>query len=178
MADLTGAELVQGGTVTAAGAGDARGGMPAQDRFRESMVSNDQEVTDELVAAFNAHDFDTAASFFGPRAIYVCPGGIAEGREEIASYFALYFEGLPDIKITPHSGTACGDLVVIEWTVTGTHTGPFLLPTGGAVQATGRRVAVRGCDIRTMEDGLIASQRVYYDQLEMLTQLGVPCLSE
>ena len=94
MADLTGAELVQGGTVTAAGAGDAKGGMPVQDRFRESMVSNDQEVTDELVAAFNAHDFETAAGFFGPRAIYVCPGGIAEGREEIASYFALYVEGL------------------------------------------------------------------------------------
>ena len=178
MADLTGAELVQGGTVTAAGAGDAMGGMPVQDRFRESMVSNDQEVTDELVAAFNAHDFETAAGFFGPRAIYVCPGGIAEGREEIASYFALYVEGFPDIKITPHSGTSCEDLVVIEWTVTGTHTGPFLLPTGGAVQATGRRVAVRGCDIRTMEDGLIASQRVYYDQLEMLTQLGVLCISE
>ncbi|WP_371781606.1 ester cyclase [Streptosporangium subroseum] len=178
MADLTGAEFVQGGMVTAAGAGDAKGGMPAQDRFRESMVSNDQEVTDGLVAAFNAHDFETAASFFGPRAIYVCPGGIAEGREEIASYFALYFEGFPDIKITPHSWTSCEDLVVIEWTATGTHTGPFLLPTGGAVQATGRRVAVRGCDIRTVEDELIASQRVYYDQLEMLTQLGVPCISE
>jgi uncharacterized protein (TIGR02246 family) len=142
------------------------------------MVSNDQEVTDGLIAAFNAHDSETAAGFFGPRASYVCPGGVAEGREEIASYFALYFEGFPDIKVTPHDRAICGDLVMIEWIATSTHTGPFLLPTGGIAQATGRRIAVRGCDIRTIDDGLIASQRVYYDQLEMLTQLGVPLIFE
>jgi ketosteroid isomerase-like protein len=138
------------------------------------MMSNDQEITDELISAFNEHDFETVAGFFGPRASYVCPGGIAEGREEIASYFALYFEGFPDIKLTPHDEVVCGDLVMFEWIVTSTHTGPFLLPTGEIIEATGRRVALRGCDIRTMDNGLIASQQVYYDQLEMLTQLGIP----
>ncbi|MEO3810309.1 nuclear transport factor 2 family protein [Sphaerisporangium sp. B11E5] len=136
-------------------------------------VFGEQDVTDELISAFNARDFERAASFFAPRASYVCPGGVAEGRAEIASFLALYPVGLPDIMVTPHAKTTCGDLVVLEWTVTSTHTGPFLLPTGDHVPPTGRRVAVRGCDIRTMENGLISSQRVYYDQLEMLTQLGV-----
>ncbi|GII28994.1 ester cyclase [Planotetraspora mira] len=136
------------------------------------MTIGDQEVTDELIAAFNAHDVGKAASLFSPRATYVCPGGIAEGREEIASYLALYLEGFPDITLTPHGKAETGDLVVLEWTVTSTHAGPFLLPTGEIVPPTGRHVVVRGCDLRTMDDGLIASQRVYYDQLEMITQIG------
>ncbi|MFC6083439.1 ester cyclase [Sphaerisporangium aureirubrum] len=134
-------------------------------------------MTDELITAFNAADFERAATYFAPQATYVCPGGIAEGRAEIASFFALYHEGFPDLVVTPHGGAVCGDLVVLEWIVTSTHTGPFLLPSGEIVPPTGRRVAVRGCDVRTMEDGLISSQRVYYDQLEMLSQLGVPCPS-
>ncbi|MGW4638980.1 ester cyclase [Sphaerisporangium sp. NPDC004334] len=139
-------------------------------------MSDDREPTDELVTAFNAGDFASATRLFDRRATYVCPGGVAEGHEEIASYFALYHEAFPDIRVTLHDKGACGDMVVAEWTLTSTHTGPLLLPTGHVAEPTGRRVAVRGCDVRTMEDGLIASQRVYYDQLEMLTQLGLPCL--
>ncbi|WP_248964231.1 ester cyclase [Sphaerisporangium perillae] len=137
------------------------------------MVSVDHEIRDGLIDAFNAHDSARAANLFAPRGAYVCPGGLAEGPEQIASYFALYFTAFPDVIVTPHTKDTCGDLVVIEWTVTSTHTGPFLLHTGEVLEGSGRRVAVRGCDVRTMENGLIASLRVYYDQLEMLTQLGV-----
>ncbi|MDP9849335.1 ketosteroid isomerase-like protein [Streptosporangium lutulentum] len=152
--------------------------MLEQDQFGGLVVFDDQEVADGLIAAFNAHDSEAATRFFGPRASYVCPGGVAEGREEIASYFDLYFEGLPDIRVVPHDKVACGDLVVCEWIITGTHTGPFLLPSGGIIQATGRRIAVRGCDVRTMDNGAIASQRVYYDQLEMLNQFNILCMPE
>ncbi|MFC7648137.1 hypothetical protein ACFQX6_52475 [Streptosporangium lutulentum] len=48
----------------------------------------------------------------------------------------------------------------------------------GIIQATGRRIAVRGCDVRTMDNGAIASQRVYYDQLEMLNQFNILCMPE
>ncbi|GII56906.1 hypothetical protein Pth03_52950 [Planotetraspora thailandica] len=140
------------------------------------MTSDDEEFADGLVGALNAHDPEAVADHFAPRATYVCPGGIAEGREEIASYFALYFEGFPDIRITPHGRSRMDDLVVMEWTLTSTHTGPFLLPNGQIAKPSGRRVAVRGCDFRTMDDGRISSLRAYYDQLEMLSQIGVPLL--
>ncbi|GAA4594523.1 hypothetical protein GCM10023194_61650 [Planotetraspora phitsanulokensis] len=140
-------------------------------------MHDDHEVTDGLIDAFNAHDFERAAGFFSPRGVYVCPGGIAEGREEIASYFALYIEAFPDVTLTPTSTAVSGDLVVLEWTVTSTHAGAFLLPGGEFAQPTGRHIVIRGCDFRTMDGGLIASQRVYYDQLEMLSQIGVDLIS-
>ncbi|MFC4534120.1 ester cyclase [Sphaerisporangium dianthi] len=140
-------------------------------------MSDDREVTDELITAFNACDLTRAASLYDPRASYVCPGGLAEGREEITSYFALYHEAFPDVAVTVHDKGTCGDMVIFEWTLTSTHTGPLLLPSGVVAEPTGRRVVVRGCDVRTMENGLITSQRVYYDQLEMLSQLGVSCLA-
>jgi SnoaL-like polyketide cyclase len=169
MADLTDAQFVHDPGIGATGA--CRCGTDPEGL----MVSDEQEVTDSLTAAFNAHDLEAATELFHPRACYVCPGGVAEGREEIASYLALYLEGFPEIAVTPHSKAVLADIVVIEWTFTGIHTGPLLLPSGDMAEPTGRRIAVRGCDVRTMHDGLITSQRVYYDQLEMLTQLGIPC---
>jgi ketosteroid isomerase-like protein len=141
------------------------------------VVFDEQDETDELITAFNARNLDRAAACFSPRAIYVCPGGIAEGRAEIASFLTLYLESFPDMVVTPHGISTCGDQRVMEWIITSTHTGPFLLPTGEIVPPSGRRVVVRACDVRTMEDGLISSLRVYYDQLQILTQIGVPCPS-
>jgi hypothetical protein len=32
---------------------------------------------------------------------------------------------------------------------------------------------VRGCDVATVEGGLITSHRIYFDQMEFLGQLGL-----
>lgn len=39
-------------------------------------------------------------------------------------------------------------------------------------QATGRPITVGACSVSIVADGLIASHRIYYDQLELATQLG------
>ncbi|GGL18127.1 hypothetical protein Sme01_55480 [Sphaerisporangium melleum] len=139
-------------------------------------MPDDPSVDDQLINAVNARDLAAATRLFGPRATYVCPGGVAEGREEIGSYFAIYYDAFADLTVTAHEKSACGDLVTLEWTLTGTHTGPLLLPGGDLAAPTGRRIAVRGCHVRTMDAGMIATLRVYYDQLELLTQLGISCL--
>lgn len=61
--------------------------------------------------------------------------------------------------------------------MTGTHLGPLLLPGGSMLEATGQRIAVRGAGLCTIENGLIVSDRDYYDQLELFSQLGL-CLPE
>ncbi|MEV7971156.1 hypothetical protein AB0O34_34960 [Sphaerisporangium sp. NPDC088356] len=40
------------------------------------------------------------------------------------------------------------------------------------VAATGRPIILGACGVSIVVDGLIASHRVYYDQLELATQLG------
>lgn len=46
------------------------------------------------------------------------------------------------------------------------------MPTGETLQATGKSVRLRICDIATVEGGRIISHRFYFDQVEFLTQLG------
>jgi predicted ester cyclase len=125
-----------------------------------------------LRKAFNRHDLDALAQCFGPRAVLVAPDGIGQDREEIASYYGQFMEAFPDSRCTPQSVITSGDTLVAEYTLTGTHKGPFLVPGGGVAEATLRPITVRACSVSIVEDGLIVSHRIFYDQLELVAQLG------
>ncbi len=47
------------------------------------------------------------------------------------------------------------------------------MPDGQSIPPTGKNVRVRGCDAATVEDGLVTSHRFYFDQMELLGQLGL-----
>ncbi|MBX6383050.1 MAG: ester cyclase [Microbispora sp.] len=129
-------------------------------------------AVDRLRQAINRHDLDALAKCFDERAVLVAPDGIADNREEIASYYGEWMEAFPNMVITPQSVTMYGDTVAAEFTISGTHKGPLLIPGGEVLAATGRPVLVRSCSFSTVEDGVILSHRLFYDQLEMAAQLG------
>jgi hypothetical protein len=54
----------------------------------------------------------------------------------------------------------------------GRHSGP-LVGADGAIPATGKKVVVRGVLVGRYERGLATDVRLYYDQLDVLTQLGL-----
>jgi predicted ester cyclase len=127
---------------------------------------------DRLRKAFNRHDLEALAQCFSLRAVLVAPDGVGQDREEIASYYGQFIEAFPDSRCTPQSVILTGDTLVAEYTLTGVHKGPWLMPGGGVVEATGRPITVRACSLSYVEDGLIASHRIFYDQLELAAQLG------
>jgi predicted ester cyclase len=130
------------------------------------------ELKDRLSEAINAHDLHQLLQYYSPDAALVTPMGVAEGHEQIAWFYEQFFKGFPDLRKTAWLEVACGDPVVTEWTVTGTHTGPFLLPEGREVQGTGRRITIRTSCAYHVDNGVIVAQREYYDQLELYSQLG------
>ncbi|RCG29923.1 DUF4440 domain-containing protein [Sphaerisporangium album] len=129
-------------------------------------------VLDRLRKAFNRHDLDTLAQCFSPRAVLVAPDGIGEDREEIASYYGQFMEAFPDSRCTPQTVTVLGDTLIAEYTLTGVHKGPWLMPGGGIVEPTSRPITVRACSLSFVEDGFIVSHRIFYDQFELAAQLG------
>ncbi|GIH46666.1 SnoaL-like polyketide cyclase [Microbispora rosea] len=76
------------------------------------------------------------------------------------------------MRMTVWHTVLCTDPAVTEWLLTGTHTGPFLLPGGQVLERTGRHVAVRGTSTCSVGNDKIISHRMYFDQLELYTQLG------
>jgi steroid delta-isomerase-like uncharacterized protein len=131
-----------------------------------------QELADMVLSALNDHDLDRALRLYSPDAVFVSPFGVAEGREQIGWYYEHFYKAFPDIRMTVWQRVTCGDLAFTEWTLTGTHTGPFVVPGGGRVDGTGHRMTVRGCSMFAVEEGQIISHREYYDQLELYAQLG------
>jgi predicted ester cyclase len=55
---------------------------------------------------------------------------------------------------------------------TGTHTGLLATPSG-SIPPTGKKIALRQVFLHRIEDEMIASEHVYLDQLEFLTQIGL-----
>ncbi len=135
-------------------------------------MSDPREAVGRLRDAYNSHDLDAIGRSFGERSVLVSPDGIAEGGEEIASLYGQFIEAFPDTKVTIQSVVMFRDTVAAEYTISGTHKGQFLVPGGGVCEPTGRPITVRACSFSTVEDDLIVSHRVYYDQLELGTQIG------
>lgn len=65
------------------------------------------------------------------------------------------------------------DTVVVEAIFLATNTGPMIGPTGTTLPATGKRVELPICDIWKVSNGRIVENRIYYDQITFLTQLGL-----
>jgi ketosteroid isomerase-like protein len=109
----------------------------------------------KLLDAFNAHDLDAIMSFFTEDCVLDTPRGPAPGgrrfvgKEEVRKGLQARFDGIPDIEYREARHWACGDRGVSEWTIHGT-------------QATGERVAVRGCDLFEFSDGRISRKDSFW----------------
>ncbi len=131
------------------------------------------DLKHRLCDAINAHDLQGVLDCYAPDAVYVAPSGVMEGHEQIAWLYEQLFVGFPDLhlaawfEIDEHDNPA-----VTEWTVTGTHSGPYLLPDGREIEGTGRRITVRSTCSTFVENDKIKTHREYYDQLELYSQLG------
>ena len=55
----------------------------------------------------------------------------------------------------------------------GTHTGTWRNPDGAEIPATGKKIDFPFVGIFQVRDEKISSIRIYYDQVEVLTQLGL-----
>ncbi|MBF8189064.1 nuclear transport factor 2 family protein [Nonomuraea sp. K274] len=137
-------------------------------------MTSARQVKDEVINAFNDHDVRGLLRSFAAEAVYVSPEGIVEGTEQLGWYFGQLFASFPDVQLTAWNKPLLDDPAVTEYTMTGTHDGPFQLADGSVLQPTGRHIAIRGAAVSTIENGLIITERDYHDQLELYNQLGMP----
>lgn len=136
-------------------------------------MSDARETFDQLTDAMNRRDLDAAAACYSPDAVLVGPDGKYEGRAQTREMLAAYFQAFPDMHVATWGKVTAGEVVVDEWTFTGTHTGPLPTADGEVIPPTGRSVTLRGIDVGVVENGLVTSHRLYWDQLEFMTQLGL-----
>ncbi|HET9849854.1 MAG TPA: ester cyclase [Candidatus Dormibacteraeota bacterium] len=127
-----------------------------------------------LNAAVNAHDLNPIGEMYADDAELVWPGlGPAKGRRAIVEFYAALLGAFPDVHVTVTRIIEEGDAVAVEYVSEGTHTGPLPMPAG-ELPPTNRRMTVGASSMGTAgADGLIKTQREYFDQVEILAQLGL-----
>ena len=67
---------------------------------------------------------------------------------------------------------AQGDHVTSEVVYKATHTGRLVSPTG-TIPATNKPVVLKTMLISSLRDGLIQRERTYFDQTDLMRQLGI-----
>jgi steroid delta-isomerase-like uncharacterized protein len=139
---------------------------------KEDEMADAAETARRYDAAFDDKDPEARMAQLTPDTEVVMPGGMTlRGANQVADVVQVFWEAVPDGKLTREKEVVAGDTVVTEGTLIGTHTGTFRTPQR-EIPASSNRVTLRYASVKEIRDGKIASERLYFDQLELLQQLG------
>lgn len=137
-------------------------------------MADPKAVTDRGLRAWRARDSQAFAECYADDATIAVPGGMElRGADGAKQFFAVWAEGVPDNEITITHEHVCGSVVVQEGVFSGTHTGDLMTPNGQVIPATGRSLSASYADVFEVEGDHITAERLYFDQIELLTQLGL-----
>jgi predicted ester cyclase len=98
--------------------------------------------------------------------------GTVHGIGPFRDYLESFKQAIPDGRAIVERMYEAENAVIVEGRFVGTHTGPLRGP-GGDIQPTGANVNVRFANVWRIEHGTIIYHHTYYDQLDLLTQLGL-----
>ena len=136
-------------------------------------MADAQQVGADFVAAFNDHDESRIRELNGENAVLEAPGDVhVRGREAATQYAMGWLNAFPDARLTVSNELVSGSWVTQEFTFEGTHEGTLSGP-GGDIPATNRRLNGRGVQIFRVENDTVVDTRLYFDQVQVLTQLGL-----
>jgi steroid delta-isomerase-like uncharacterized protein len=122
--------------------------------------------------AFNRRDFEAMTKHYADSIAWTdrASGVTFKTPQEFRDDFlAGWVRASSDIRITDPRYLDAGQTVVCTFTVTGTHDGPL-----GPFPATGKGFALPLCELwRFDPTGQVVGGALYYDQVSLLTQLGL-----
>jgi predicted ester cyclase len=109
----------------------------------------------------------------GENTVFEAPGDVKiEGREAATEYAMSWLRAFPDARLTVHNEIAAGDWVVLECMFEGTQEDTLPSPNGD-IPATHKRVNGRCVQVFKVEGDVITDTRVYFDQVQIMTQRGL-----
>jgi steroid delta-isomerase-like uncharacterized protein len=91
------------------------------------------------------------------------------GKEEMREFMQIFYTGFPDLRIEIGNVIASGSLVVAEYELLGTHTGPFL-----GHEPSGHAFRIPAVSVYALDGLLFNRETVYYDSASLFRQLGLP----
>ena len=126
--------------------------------------------TQQIFDMFNTHDSHAAAAYFDEEAELrdVAVARPAIGPQQIAAVYARQIAAIPDSVVRVDRMVAEGDMVVVEWTLSGTHRGRLM-----GIPATGKPVSFKGVSMLRYRKNMVVADTRVWDLAGLLRQIGL-----
>ncbi len=137
----------------------------------DSRTARRLQRVEEHVRLENAHDLDGLMSTFGAAGFYDDEPWSEHhaGLPAVRGYYTDLLRAAPDFHIEVRRQHAADEAVLLEVRLSGTHTGAWR-----GLPGTGRRFDFPLCAVFTFdEEDRLAGERIYYDRITVLRQIGV-----
>jgi predicted ester cyclase len=141
----------------------------AKDQPVDSVAANIKMYThvwDEIINKGKLELFNDS-NFTKNIIMHASPADVV-GIDSARAYYANYVTGFSNIKFTIKDVFGMGNKLVKHWNFKGIHTGSFF-----GIKPTGKQVDLDGVTLVRMENGKIAEERDFFDNLEFMQQLGL-----
>lgn len=136
-------------------------------------MSTVRSLQEDQIRIWNDHDEASWVDLFSPDATFSGPGGVhGSGTAMARNFYHIWQDAFPDHQLKTLQIIDGEDAVVLEGVFEGTHTAELNAPAG-SIPATGRRVTVPFVSVLGVAGARFTSIAVYFDQVELLTQLGL-----
>ena len=140
--------------------------------LKEWTAMEPNRLLDEIATSLNARDWTAYGRLFTSDLVVHAPGLHTTGRDARVKWVQDLVVAFPDGRIAVDRVFAQDDLVCAELRFAGTHTGP-MNSAAATVPATNRKVTFPYCLVLRTKGEQIAELHEYFDQLELVTQLGL-----
>jgi len=138
------------------------------------MAQDNATTARRFYRDWNKREFDHLAGLMTPSGeiVLVGSGTRFKGPQGAKEFSRMWADGFPDGQVKIDKVIAAGDVVVVQLTGRGRHTGTLQAPDG-AIPPTGRSVTLQLCDVLQFRDDKIKALHTYFDSASLLMQLGV-----
>ncbi len=135
-------------------------------------MDSDRQRVERVVKALNDRDWDAYGREYSSDLVVEAPGLKSSGRDARVKWVQDLIVAFPDGHATVNRVFGSGEWACAELVFAGTHLGP-LASGDGVVAPTHRTVRFPYCLVIRVQDGQVAELHEYFDQVELLTQLGL-----
>lgn len=133
-----------------------------------------QELMDRGTEAILSGDLDVLREIYADDVVVTTPdSGTLNGIEAVIAWHESFVGAFSDREYHRMRAIETEDTVIDQGEFVGTHTAPLAGPDGQSIPPTGKQIRLRGVDIATVRDNKVVRHDFYFDQLEMLSQLGL-----
>lgn len=133
-----------------------------------------RELMDRATEAVLDGDLELLRDIYAPDVVATTPDeGELHGIDRFIEWNRTFVGSFTDRRFDMLSACETTDCAIDQGDFIGTHTAPLLMPDGQTVPPTGKQIRVRAADVAVVKDGRIVRHDFYFDQLDMLVQLGL-----